>query len=143
MAMAPHGERDVWTEGRILMSRNEGPFNLEALQISTRKTWDERIRLTASGPWVSIAIMQNSVMFTSEALDVVRKNMGDPARNGNLVASAFVVAPEIEGRALCQTIFEPIYALAGASFGVFETLDEAREWALRALAESGKNAGTS
>ncbi|UUX50549.1 hypothetical protein NUH88_02390 [Nisaea acidiphila] len=128
MVMAPHGNRAIWTDGRILMSRNTGPFNLEALILSTERTREERIRLTESGPWGSVAIIDGSVMFTAEALDMIRQNMRDPERNGNLVASAFVVSPETEGYHLCEAILGPVYALAGAAFRIFEDVDTARMW---------------
>lgn len=139
MVMAPHGNRAIWTDGRILMSRNTGPFNLEALRLSTERTRTERIRLSDSGPWASIAIMDGSIMFTPEALDLVRENMSDPERNGNLVASAFVMSPDIEGYSLCEEIFAPIYALAGASFRVFEDFDDAHEWAVGELHGAGQS----
>ena len=128
MALPPHGEREIWTEGRIFFSRNAGPFNLELLQNATEESRAERIRLTNSGPWGSIVIMRNSVMFTPEALDMIRSNMSDPVRNGNLVATAFVVPLGTEGRIFCKDIFSPIYALAGAAFNMFETLVPAKLW---------------
>tara|TARA_E500000305_G_scaffold88361_1_gene75067 strand:+ start:790 stop:1236 length:447 start_codon:yes stop_codon:yes gene_type:complete len=136
MTLRPHGEREIWTDGRIFFSRNAGPFNLELLQHATEEARQERIRLTNSGPWGTIAIMSKSVMFTPDALDMVRSNMSDPERNGGLVATAFVVPPGTEGRVFCEDIFTPIYALAGAAFRVFDTLEPAKVWVMEMIAEA-------
>ncbi|MEO9903549.1 hypothetical protein [Nisaea sp.] len=128
MTMRPHGYREIWTEGRIFFSRNSGPFNLELFQKAGEESRAERIRLTKSGPWGSIAIVNDNVMFTPDALDLLRRNLADQERNANLVAAAFVVPPETEGRLFCEGIFSPIYAGAGAEFRLFETLEPAKTW---------------
>ncbi|MBO6560041.1 MAG: hypothetical protein JJ959_05865 [Nisaea sp.] len=138
MAFAPHGKREIWTEGRILMSRNRGPFNVELLKMSTEQTRAERIRLTESGPWGSIAVISESVLFTPEALEMVRRNMSDPVRNGNLVASAFVLSDDTVGKSLAEAIFRPVYGLAGAEFRVFDTLEPAREWVESLIEEASR-----
>lgn len=120
------------------MSRNRGPFNVELLMMSTEQTRAERMRLTQSGPWGAIAIMSDSVLFTSDALDMVRRNMSDPARNGQLVASAFVVADGVAEKSLVESIFKPIYARAGAEFRLFDTLEPAREWVENCIADANR-----
>lgn len=139
MTLRPHGERKIWTEGRIFFSRNVGPFNLELLQHATEESRRERIRLTNSGPWATIAIISKSVMFTPDALDMVRSNMSDPKRNGNLVATAFVVPSGTEGRVFCEDLFTPIYALAGAAFRVFDTLEPAKIWVTEMIGLAEEN----
>ncbi|WP_226893258.1 hypothetical protein [Nisaea sediminum] len=120
------------------MSRNRGPFNVELLKNSTEQTRAERIRLTGSGPWGAIAMIDGSVLFTPDALDMVRRNMSDPVRNGNLVASAFVLSDDTVGKSLAEAMFKPVYALAGAEFRVFDTLEPAREWVEHLIAEADR-----
>lgn len=135
MGLVPHGEREIWVEGRIFMSRNQGPFNIELLKRASEESRHIRIGLTQSGPWVTISIITGSAMFTPDALDMIRENMADAERNGNLKAVAFVVPEDTEGRNFCEAIFRPIYALANADFALFEDIDDARRWALDILAQ--------
>lgn len=111
-----------------MYSRNAGPFNLEHFQKAGEESRLERIRLTKSGPWGSIAIVNNSVMITPDALDLLGRNLADQERNANLVAAAFVVSPGTEGRLFCEETFSPVYAGAGAPFRLFETLEPAKIW---------------
>lgn len=136
MALAPHGERRVWTDGQVFFSENVGPFNLELVRETAAESREPRVRLSGSGPWGSVAVMHNSVMFTPEALDLIRENMKNMERNRNLVAAAFVVSPDAEGRLFCDKIFSEIYGLAGADFEVFEDVDEARAWVEERIAKS-------
>ncbi|MEQ8332871.1 hypothetical protein [Nisaea sp.] len=138
MKLHPHGVREIWTEGRILFSRNAGPFNLEHLQDATEESREERKRLTRTGPWGTVVIMSDSVMFTPEALDMIRDNMADSERNGELVAAAFVVPPGTEGRWICESLFAPIYGIAGAKFRLFEILPPASDWVLKVIDDARK-----
>ena len=85
--------------------------------------------LTISGPWASIVTLRNSAMSTPGGIQRYTELMQRPKPPELLpVATAFVIAPEIEGGRLMTAHFANIYASINRPFKTFETLDRAQTW---------------
>ena len=125
----PHGNIDVRVEGNICIFRAEGPFNMEAIVALGKarraivENWDNR------GRAATIAVFHNSILMTSDALkaysDGLKAHLTQVKPN---VAVAWVVAPDVEGRALLLPYFAEIFANCNVPWQAFEELDAARAW---------------
>lgn len=127
---APHGVVEISFVGDILLYTATGPFNkelVESLAVAQMEI------LTAAGhrnPWVSVTLMRNSLLASPEAFAQYSAMMhaAKPAHCRPL-ASAYVVAPDVEGRTLMLPKYAAIHTSCGRLFQSFDHLDEAMAWA--------------
>ena len=124
----PHGTRVNEIDGRILVSRWQGPFNLELLKAASAPTLDLRRTLMDTGHWGYIAIIERSGMATQDAIAELKHLVEDPERSSNRVAAAVVLAPDLEGRIIAESIYTHIWKDVLHPFKIFARFSEARDW---------------
>lgn len=126
----PHGSVHMWMEGDFLYYESTGPFNVELVD-SLAVAQMEILRATQyQGPWASICTVLNSAMAPPDALARYEKLMRKEKPPGKEpVATAFVIAPTVEGARLMAPKFTKIYEGIQRPFKCFEHMDPARVWA--------------
>ena len=137
-AFRPHGSVHMWMEGNFLYYESTGPFNVELVDSLAVAQMDILRATQYEGPWASICTILNSAMAPPEALaryDKLMRKEKPPGKEP--VATAFVVAPGVEGAKLMLPKFADIYAGIQRPFKCFEQMDEARAWA-RACMEQAR-----
>jgi hypothetical protein len=127
---APHGLVEISFDGDILLYTATGPFNkelVESLAVAQAEILNAANHL---GPWVSVSLMRNSLLASPEAF-AQYADMMHTARSAQFtpLASAYVVAPDVEGRALMLPKYAAIHTSSGRLFKSFDQLDDALAWA--------------
>lgn len=127
----PHGRFQVSSEGPILISEFDGPWNLE-LGLLWMQAIDPVARmLAAKGPFTSLTVVRSSALTSPETLTLMRKSIVVGKQMG-LVADALVVAKEVEGADLASRIFAPVFQ-GLIPHDCFEHIEEAKSWLLTQL----------
>jgi len=127
----PHGDTQFLIEEQMLLVELRGPWNAELIDAYARQSRPLMAGLSAAGRWGVIAITQTSTMFTDDGAQRLRDLLQKPSSAINRAATAFVIAPEVEGYRLCDPLLHEIYDPI-APFEIFESLPPAKAW-VRAL----------
>ena len=138
---APHGLVEISFVGDILLYTATGPFNKELVDSLAVAQTEILTAADHPGPWVSVSLMRNSLLASPEAFAQYNAMMhaAKPARCIPL-ASAYVVAPDVEGRTLMLPKYAAIHTSSGRLFRSFDHLDDALAWAQTLItAEKTKN----
>lgn len=134
----PHGRVDMRMHDDMLQYEATGPFNEEVVDCLAVAQMDALASLNLAGPWASIGVLLHSAMMTPGGIARYTELMQRPKPPGyEPVATAFVVAPEVEGGRIMAPHFARIYTTIGRPFQIFETMDEARQWA-RSMVEASR-----
>ena len=138
----PHGRVDMWMENDVLQYESTGPFNAEVFDCRAVTQRDFLQSLTITGPWASICTLRNSAMTTPDGIQRYTELMQSP-KPAHLepVATAFVVAPEIEGGRIMAPHFERVFRLIQRPFRICTTMAEAQEWVHTRIQASRRTAG--
>ncbi len=120
----PHGRIEHWLEGNVLCFEATGPFNVEAIEAlgRSREQWLPAAGFT--GLFANIAEFRNSVLVTPEGFEAFRRYLGGRTSS----ATAFVIAPDVEGASTMVPLFEREFASLGHPFAAFETRVAAEVW---------------
>ena len=136
-----HGRIDIQMQDNFLHYDATGPFNEEVFELLAVAQSNFLSELTIAGPWASIVTLRNSAMSTPGGIQRYTELMQSPKPAELLpVATAFVIAPEIEGGRLMTAHFANIYASINRPFKTFETLNPARAWAESMVAAASRRA---
>jgi hypothetical protein len=123
----PHGYACIELGSNYLLYQLIGPFNKELFMAIVQLHAKDVAGLVARGAWAGIAIIKNSAMTTPEALQYISEQLQQMREQGvGPVASAFVIAPDVEGAVIMAKRYAECYA--GENFRIFRTLPEAQEW---------------
>jgi hypothetical protein len=134
-----HGRIDMRMQDNFLHYDATGPFNEEVFELLAVAQANFLNTLTLSGPWASIVTLCNSAMTTPGGVQRYTELMQSPKPADLLpVATAFVIAPEIEGGRLMTAHFARIYASINRPYRAFETLDPAQAWAESMVAAASR-----
>ena len=126
----PHGSVQMWMEGDFLYYESTGPFNVELVDSLAVAQMDLLRTTNYQGPWASICTILNSAMAPPDALARYEALMRKPKPAGKTPgATAFVVAPGVEGAKLMLPKFAAIYEGIQRPFQSFERMEDARAWA--------------
>ena len=124
-----HGRIDMWMQDNSLHYDATGPFNEEVFDLMAVAQMEFLKSLTITGPWASIATLRHSAMSTPGGIQRYTELMQSPKPPELIaVATAFVIAPDIEGGRLMTPHFASIYASIKRPFKTFETLAPAEAW---------------
>lgn len=127
---APHGRVEMWFEGDILFYDATGPFNKELVDSLAVAQGDILNAANHQGPWVSVSVMRVSLLASPDAFARYSEIMHIPRpAQFTPLASAYVVAPDVEGRSLMLPMYADIHISSGRIFQSFEQLDDALAWA--------------
>jgi hypothetical protein len=126
----PHGRADWRIDGAVLRAEVVGPFNRELAELLGPILQEAYSLLRAHGPSAEIVIVRGSAMAGPETLTALSGEMRNFVQSGVApVATAFVIAPEVEGSLFMPALLVKSYAAAGwPACQVFSTTEEAEAW---------------
>jgi hypothetical protein len=134
---APHGLVEISMDENLLRYEATGPFNQEVFDCLAVAQMNFLEALQPSGPWASICTVLQSAIATPDGIrryTELMQTAKPPAFTP--VATAFVMAPEVEGRTIMNPHFARIYNSIGRPFKMFGTKAEAQSWALSMIEAS-------
>jgi hypothetical protein len=138
-----HGIVEIWMDGPLMHYECRGPFNTELVDLLALAQRDFLVATRPSGNWVSVCTMLESAMTSPEGIARYAEVMSAPKPDNMVpIATAFVIAPEVEGSSIMAPLYAKIYADIGRPFGLFESLSQAQAWAQTMIgqARAGKPA---
>ncbi len=125
-----HGIVEISMDGPLMHYQCRGPFNRELVDVLAVAQRDYLQTTRPQGIWVSICTMVESAMTSPEGLARYADVMATPKPDNMVpIATAFVIAPNVEGSRIMAPLYAKIYSDIGRPFCLFETLPEAQEWA--------------
>ena len=134
----PHGVVDLWMEGRLMHYEATGPFNTELVDCLAIAQRDYLLATRPQGAWVSLCTLVGNAMSSPEGIARYAAIMAAPKPDNMIpVATAFVIAPDVEGGRIMAPQFAKIYADIGRPFEIFETMAAAQAWALAMIEQAG------
>lgn len=133
----PHGRTLMWAEGALVHVIAIGPFNREGVDAFSQEMVALYRQLPPGQRFVTITELRETLLATPDAWERLAEHLQGINGSGlPLVATAWVLAPEVEGRSLLLPKVRAIFAGAQRVFEVFETLEQAQDWARRQLPPS-------
>lgn len=132
----PHGEFKAYVDGRIIVSEVTGPWNRELVLTWANEMFVYGKQLSASGPYVGIAVIRESMLCPPDALDALRNAISYGTKKLGCVGNILVAAADVEGRKLLLPSYEKLYDDA-TPHRIYYDFDKARAWALELLAARG------
>lgn len=131
----PHGRTEVWADGAIVHVTAEGPFNREGADAFSQKMVELYRQLPAGMRFVNLTEFKVTMMATPDAWERLASHLQRVNDSGlPLVATAWVIGPDVEGRGLFAPRGEALFRELGRVFAVFETMADAEAWARERLA---------
>ncbi len=125
----PHGRVDMMMENDVLQYEATGPFNAEVFDALAVAQADFLKSLTLAPRWASICTLRISAMASPEGIARYTELMQRAKPTAfEPVATAFVVASQVEGCKIMAPHFAKIYTLIGRPFRIFETMEPAQLW---------------
>lgn len=132
---SPSGEQSSWIEGRILVSRVRGMWNIEQHRRANAEVAPLVAELEARGAWASLVVMEDTLLTSLEVLEAGRAAVASGALV-HLRALAWVIGEEIEGRSVLTPRYRHLYDGVLPS-AVFETVEDGAAWLRAQLAAAG------
>jgi hypothetical protein len=135
-AFRPHGKFTTHVEGRLIVSEVTGPWNKELVEYWGARCHADAKLLGATGPWVGIAVIRESMLCPPSAIDSLRRIAHYSGAKLNCIAHVIVADASVDGRNFLEPAFARIYEGA-VEHAIFDTVDEARAWSLALLRSKG------
>lgn len=133
---SPHGQITATASGRVVRVIANGPFNLEGIALYSAQMSALYGELPAGVRFVNISEVRGSLTATPEAWDLLGEHLRRVAASPlKLVATACVLAPDLEGRRLFLPKLLTLFANAGRPVEAFADMAAAEEWAQQRLAK--------
>jgi hypothetical protein len=112
----------------------EGPWEVD--QVRRARDYFEAARADhpLTSPWGLAVVVSGSSVCSPEALLALRAAALQDSRLLGRAATAWVIAPEVEGRAIMPTVLSSVYQDI-CPLAVFDNEPEAEEWLRQQLAE--------
>ena len=115
-----------------------GPFNTELVDCLAIAQRDYLLATRPMGAWVSVCTVVGNAMSSPDGLARYTELMAAPKPdNMTPVATAFVIAPNVEGGNIMGPLFAKVYAEIGRPFQIFSTMKEAQSWAQTMIEQAG------
>ena len=134
----PHGVVDIWMEGPLMHYEATGPFNTELVDCLAIAQRDYLLATRPQGAWVSVCTVVGNAMSSPDGIARYAELMAAPKPDNMIpLATAFVIAPDVEGGRIMAPLFAKIYADIGRPFQIFETMASAQVWADAMLDKAG------
>lgn len=133
-SFTPHGQTAVrWDDG-FLQVVVSGPFNVEGIDVLTRTMLEGYRGLPEGTPVVNVCEMRGTLVYTPEAWEALGATIRATSASGmRVLATAWIVAADVEGAALLLPRARALFANAGRRFEVFGERQAAETWARRHL----------
>jgi len=134
----PHGVVDLWMDGQLMHYEATGPFNTELVDCLAIAQRDYLLATRPQGAWVSVCTVVGNAMSSPDGIARYAEIMAAPKPDNMIpVATAFVIAPDVEGGRIMAPLFTKIYADIGRPFQIFESMAAAQVWAAAMLKQAG------
>jgi len=131
----PHGRTLLWADGAVVHVLAEGPFNQEAAGEFSDAMVALYRQLPPGQRFVNLTEFRTSMMATPEAWDLLATHLARVDASGlPLVATAWIVGDDVEGRRLFLPRATALFASRGRVFESFTDAAQAEAWARRLLA---------
>lgn len=131
----PHGRTLLWADGALVHVLAEGPFNQEAVDQFSDAMVALYRQLPAGQRFVNLTEFRTSMMATPEAWELLATHLARVDASGlPLVATAWIAAPDVEGRRLFMPRGAALFLARGRTFETFTDAATAEAWARRRLA---------
>ena len=104
----PKGDQSSWIQGRILITRVQGSWNLEQHRRASAQMAPLVGELESSGPWASLVILTDTLLTSLEVLAAGREAVASGALM-RLRALAWVIGEGVEGRAVLLPRYRRLY----------------------------------
>ena len=131
-----HGHFHTHLDGRLVVSNITGPWNKELVASWARQCYPAVKTLAASGPYVGIAVIHESMLCPPDAMRTLRNVVARSASELNCIGHLVVADSTVEGRALVKGNFIEVYQ-GLVDYGFFDNFDAARAHGLRLLRDAG------
>jgi hypothetical protein len=130
-----HGRSELVADGAIVRISAEGPFNVEGIEAFSRRMLALCATLPEGQAIVTLAEIRRSLLAPPDAWALLETHTSR-VRAGphRILATAWIVAEDVEGRNLLVPRARRMYAEAGREFEVFIDAKAAEAWARERLA---------
>jgi hypothetical protein len=133
----PHGVVELWMEGSLMHYQATGPFNTELVDCLAIAQRDYLLATQPTGAWASVCTVVGNAMSSPEGVARYAEIMSAPKPANMIpVATAFVIAPGVEGGRIMAPLFTKVFANIGRPFKIFETMADAQIWAQAMIDEA-------
>jgi hypothetical protein len=133
----PHGVVELWMEGSLMHYQATGPFNTELVDCLAIAQRDYLLATQPTGAWASVCTVVGNAMSSPEGVARYAEIMSAPKPANMIpVATAFVIAPGVEGGRIMAPLFTKVFADIGRPFKIFETMADAQTWAQAMIDEA-------
>lgn len=135
----PHGTIESRIEGRLFIQNATGPFNKEILLAMDAIHTQAREFLASQGPWGGLFVFKSSALASQEMLEGLKNYLSLQVNNKHgSVATALVLAPNVEGASLMTQHYLDAWRSAGIPCEKFENYEDAHRWVALQLASNGE-----
>lgn len=135
-AFRPHGKFSTHVEGRLMVSEITGPWNKELVEYWGLRCLPGAKALSATGPYVGIALIRESMLCPPDAMESLRRVVHYSATRLHCIAHVIVADASVDGRDFLEPVFARIYE-GVVDHAIFYGFDDAREWSLALLRAKG------
>lgn len=133
----PHGNVDMWMDGQLMHYEARGPFNLELVNCLAIAQRDYLLAARPRGVWASVCTVLENAMGSPDGMARYGEVIAATPDDLKPVATAFVMAPGLEGGPIMAPMFAKAYANIGRPFKMFSNMEQACEWANAMIAQAG------
>jgi hypothetical protein len=123
---SPHGSYEAHIEGRLVVARSHGTWNMEMYEESARIVSPLIRELNLSGPWGYMVIVEDTLVYHREVLAQSGAWVRTPYAS-QLTGAAWVISPALEGYTLLVPAYKNAYGGA-VPCEVFADAEEAKAW---------------
>ncbi len=131
MAFPVHGESTVTHTGQIVLAEVEGPWNLELIRLYRKQMAAVIPAVEKQGAWVLVVRLHRTAICPMDAIDLIRQGIAQDA-DSHRVATCYVMTPQLEGYLIMKPVWRKLYE-GLMPFEVFESLEDAQQWAEQML----------
>jgi hypothetical protein len=128
-----HGEFKAYIDGQVIVSEVVGPWNRELVLAWAAEMFEYGKKLSATGPYVGIAVIHGSMLCPPDAFEALRRAISYGSRKLGCKGNILVADASVEGRTLLLPTYEKLYDDA-IPHRIFYDFDKARAWAMELLA---------
>lgn len=130
-----HGSFTTRIDGQLLLVDVLGPWNAELVAHYQKELDAVAARLAAAGRWAVVVQVFSCALFTPDAMGAMQWKAEVQARTLQRAATAFVIAPEIEGAGIIAPALHRVYA-PSQPFALLAEVPPALAWARAQLTGS-------
>ena len=123
-----HGTFSNRTEGQLLISEVEGPWNIELVSNWTKDSTPHALSLSQRGPWIFVVVIHGSMLCPLDALAEMRRIVQYAAGHLGVIANLLVADPSTEGYDFMNLQYAKIYSDLNY-YQRFTGLEEAKSFA--------------